>query len=233
MPCWRAKDSRGPRQRERPRPGREINPGTAQLCQEKETLHWHDWFHSFTEQQPQDTCHDAPPVFNMYHYHFSSFAKQLSPHTAFAKLAWIKPLMCRKSRIAIKLHTSSNDSRFHFVHYIKPSSTFSRLAKPNTSPTSWAQSKITLPPLPQVLFKRNIRQKRELRTTESGLWVKSPKTGKPYETEFRSFLLPRYEYMSETFLACLAELAQRLPGIPLLWANRVQQQTTLEGRCLC
>lgn len=149
----------------------------------------------------------------MHHCLFNSFAKPLSMNTVFArdKLGWTKPLICRKSRIAVKLHTSS-DSHFHFVHYIKPSSACSRLTKTNTSPTSWAQSKITLPPLPQALFKINITQKRELCTTEPGLWVKSPQTRKTYERDFRSVhfsLLPlRNEYRGKTSTAHPAVLTQ-------------------------
>lgn len=106
-PASRAKDSWGPWQHECPGPRWEVNPGMAQLCQEKEALYWHGSFHPFIEQQPWDTCHDTLPVFNIHLCHFSSFAKQLSLHTAFVrgKLGWTKPLMCRKTRIAIKLHT--------------------------------------------------------------------------------------------------------------------------------
>lgn len=55
----------------------------------------------------------------------------------------------------------------------------------------------------------------------SGLWVKNPQTRKHYKMDFRSvhfsLLLPRYECMSETSPACLSELAQHLPDMPLLW----------------
>lgn len=97
----------------------------------------------------------------MHHCHFSSFVKPLSLNTAFprGKLGWTKPLTCRKSRIAINLPTSSNDSRFHFVHYIKTSSTFSRLVKTNISPTSWTQSKITLPPSTPSLIQKKYKTK--------------------------------------------------------------------------
>lgn len=117
--------------------------------------------------------------------------------------------------MTIKLHTSSNNSHFHFVQYIKPSSTVSRLAKSKyISQCLNLKSSISPFLAPSLIQKKYKIKEQTACLQESGLWVKSPKTSKAYETALGSeLLLPRHEYLSETSLALLAEVRQCVPAL--------------------